>query len=206
MGRQGKRKLVHFLELLEEGKTEALYRFLITLFDDPVRQQLYTPGFREQLERSLRPMDEWLFGADERNQLLSLQYRDWLPDLMLLKQDKLTMAHSLEGRFLFMDHELVSYVSSLPGNFKIRGRYDKLLLRRYAAEKLRLPASRRPKKPFFIPVEQMKGFDTHFHNLNFLDLSGISRGHGEFLERRREISLWMLDLFFQAHRLEPDFG
>ena len=54
-------------------------------------------------------------------QMLFLQYRHWLPDDILTKFDKMTMANSIEGRVPFLDHRFVRYVNGLPDNARIRG-------------------------------------------------------------------------------------
>jgi asparagine synthase (glutamine-hydrolysing) len=76
----------------------------------------------------------------------------WLPDNLLERGDRMTMAASIEARMPFMDHELAAYVSSLPDTFRVRGRQTKWILR--AALKRMLPKTilERPKVGFRVPV------------------------------------------------------
>ena len=86
--------------------------------------------------------------------MLALQFDHWLPDDILMKLDKLTMANSLEGRVPFMDHRLVEFLAPLAARHKIRGRRNKVLLRNYVARLLGPGVANRRKKAFYIPIDQ----------------------------------------------------
>jgi asparagine synthase (glutamine-hydrolysing) len=52
--------------------------------------------------------------------MLYVYTKQWMPDDLLLKADKMTMAHSLELRVPFLDHNLVEFSAALPDNMKMR--------------------------------------------------------------------------------------
>jgi asparagine synthase (glutamine-hydrolysing) len=83
---------------------------------------------------------------------LYVDYRVYLPDDILAVSDRISMAHSLEVRVPFVDHELVGQVFPLPDRLKLRRGRGKLLLRE--ALKSRLPAAhfRAPKRGFVGPT------------------------------------------------------
>ena len=54
------------------------------------------------------------------DQLLRLQFGHWLQDNMLLRNDKMSMAHAIEGRVPFLDHELVEFAFRLPRKLRLR--------------------------------------------------------------------------------------
>ena len=56
----------------------------------------------------------------------------WLPDNLLERADRMTMAASIEARVPFLDHELAAFVSALPDRFRVRGRRTKWILREAA--------------------------------------------------------------------------
>ncbi len=85
--------------------------------------------------------------------LLALQYQHWLPDWSLIRQDKNTMAHSLEYRAPFLDHRLIDFAFSLPKEQKIRRGSDKVIWRQLAARHLPSAITHRPKQPFYLPLE-----------------------------------------------------
>jgi asparagine synthase (glutamine-hydrolysing) len=78
----------------------------------------------------------------------------WLPDYLLLRGDKLTMANSLEARIPLLDHKLVEFASGLPNHLKLDGANRKVLLRRVASNLLPPQIINRPKQGFPIPIER----------------------------------------------------
>jgi asparagine synthase (glutamine-hydrolysing) len=86
-----------------------------------------------------------------------LQYvdlRSFVPDDLMLKADKLSMAHSLELRVPFLDHRVAAAGLALPDRDKVRGVRTKTAIRRLVAERLPAHLSRRPKQGFDPPVER----------------------------------------------------
>jgi asparagine synthase (glutamine-hydrolysing) len=97
---------------------------------------------------------ESLPGNSPLRRILYFDQTSWLPDNLLERGDRMTMAASLEARMPFMDHELAAFVSSLPDKYRVRGRRTKWLL--YEAMKRMLPESilNRPKVGFRVPVNE----------------------------------------------------
>jgi asparagine synthase (glutamine-hydrolysing) len=86
-----------------------------------------------------------------------LQYVDlgaMLADDLMLKADKLSMAHSLELRVPFLDHEVVRAGLYLPDREKVRGVRTKVAIRRLVAERLPADIARRPKQGFDVPLDR----------------------------------------------------
>jgi len=90
----------------------------------------------------------------ELNRLLARQYDSWLQDWSLIRQDKNSMAHSLEYRSPFLDPEMIRFAFSLPDKWKMTTKDDKLLWRQLAEKKLPTEVAWRPKIPFYLPLEQ----------------------------------------------------
>jgi asparagine synthase (glutamine-hydrolysing) len=84
--------------------------------------------------------------------MLYFDQASWLPDNLLERGDRMTMAASLEARMPYMDHELAAFVSSLPDRYRIRGHVTKWIL--HEAMKRLLPESilERPKVGFRVSV------------------------------------------------------
>jgi len=78
--------------------------------------------------------------------------KTYLPGDLLVKADRMTMAHSLEGRSPFLDHKLAEWAARLPGDYKVRGRQGKYLLRKAFAHLLPEDITARGKQGFGIPV------------------------------------------------------
>jgi asparagine synthase (glutamine-hydrolysing) len=104
-----------------------------------------------------RPMNEILasMGNGNRRGLNRYMFFDqqyYLPDDILYKVDRMSMAHSLEVRPPFLDHRIVEFAASLPENLKIQGSQLKYILRQLMSDKLPHSILHRPKVGFDIPV------------------------------------------------------
>ena len=155
LGRKGRRKTADFLRHYSRRTLNQNYVALRALFDHGERQELYTEAFRETAT------DAWLRAespsaapaAPFLDRLLRLQFNDWLQDNLLLRQDKNTMAHSLELRCPFLDHRLIEFAFGLPPSLKVHGLTDKYLERRLGRRLLPPENVTRSKNPFYFPVE-----------------------------------------------------
>ena len=76
----------------------------------------------------------------------------YLPDNLLVKVDRMSMAHSLEVRPAFLDHRIVEFAASLPADYCIRGRSLKMLLRNLMRDKLPHSILTKKKQGLDIPV------------------------------------------------------
>lgn len=86
--------------------------------------------------------------------ILCFDQLSWLPDNLLERGDRMTMAASIEARMPFMDHDLAAFASTLPDHYRVRGHQTKWILRE--AMKQLLPAAilNRPKVGFRVPVNE----------------------------------------------------
>jgi asparagine synthase (glutamine-hydrolysing) len=86
------------------------------------------------------------------SKILYVNFMTYLPDDLLVKMDRSTMAHGLEGRSPFLDHRLAEYVAGLPDHFKLRWGTTKYILKRAFADLLPAEILRRGKKGFGVPL------------------------------------------------------
>lgn len=103
----------------------ALYR---------LRNNLYTPEFAEVLrEEKLDLPTRDLFSRLDHmlplNAMLYVDTKTWLPDDLLVKADKMTMATSVELRVPLLDFQVLEFAASLPASFKVRGWTTKRILK-----------------------------------------------------------------------------
>ena len=92
--------------------------------------------------------------ASPLRKILYFDQTSWLPDNLLERGDRMTMAASIEARMPFMDHELSEYVSSLQDNYRVRGRSTKWILREAVKHILPEKIVNRPKVGFRLPVNE----------------------------------------------------
>jgi asparagine synthase (glutamine-hydrolysing) len=76
------------------------------------------------------------------------------PYLLSSQGDRMGMAHSVEGRFPFLDHRVVELCNRLPDRLKLRGLNEKYLLKRLGERMLPPDVFRRVKRPFRAPIQQ----------------------------------------------------
>jgi len=117
----------------------------------------------------------------------------YLPDDLLVKSDRASMAASLEVRLPFLAFPLVEFALSLPSDYKIRGLTTKYLLRKAAAFHLPNEIIKRPKKGFGIPVA--KWINDEFRSV-------VNDLLSERLIRQQEIFHWTyVSRLLTEHRL-----
>ena len=90
--------------------------------------------------------------SSPRDSVLSLDLSTQLPDEFLLMTDRFSMAHSLEARTPFLDHELVELVASIPPEQRTDARDPKGLLRQAVADLLTPAHLEAPKRTFVFPL------------------------------------------------------
>jgi asparagine synthase (glutamine-hydrolysing) len=151
---EARQRLVAMLQSLPKGDMRELYDLFLSLYCPAELKELYTEQFYTEV--STFPRDHFAgkpAGRTLTDQVLSIQYRKWLPANINLKQDKLCMAHSVENRVPFLDHQFVELMLTFPGRLKIQGRKNKLLLRNLAKKRLRESVYSGKKVPFHLPLE-----------------------------------------------------
>lgn len=74
--------------------------------------------------------------------------------LLSAQGDRVALAHSVEGRFPFLDHRVVEFANRLPPRMKLRALRDKVILRRAAAAWLPPEIQQRPKRPYRAPIHR----------------------------------------------------
>ena len=139
-----------------------LKRFLAGLLLAPEEAHLFwngtfsSDGLREIFLRlDPEPMRRLLHQVPQKDgvdRFLLFDQRYYLPDDILYKVDRMSMAHSMEVRPPFLDHRIVEFAAALPQSFKIRGSELKVILRELMKDKLPRSILHRKKSGFDIPA------------------------------------------------------
>jgi asparagine synthase (glutamine-hydrolysing) len=183
-------------------------------FDDNLIAAHLGTGALDGLLQRLEPFWQRTRGLDPLHRMLYLDTAVWLPDDLLIKADKTTMAWSIELRVPFLDHELVESAWELPAGLKLKGRRGKHLLRIAMADKLPAEILTRPKRGFPVPLTRWLRGPLHGPCREQLLAAGsISRSllgarslqrlleeHASgAVDRREELyALWILELWHRA--------
>lgn len=102
-----------------------------------------------------RVLDPALASFDPLGQAQYLESTLFLPQYLLSSQgDRVAMAHSVEGRFPFLDHRFVEFASGLPAHLKLRGLNEKWLLKRAMRDLLPAEIWQRHKQPYRAPIRE----------------------------------------------------
>jgi asparagine synthase (glutamine-hydrolysing) len=138
--------------------TEAMRFFnWFPLFNSEIKQALLSPEVKavlngEETDRVFAEHLERTDAADPLSRMLYVDTKLWLPDLLLARGDKMSMAASLEARVPLLDHKLVDFAASLPQTLKVRGLVRKYLLKKVSRAWLPRKIVYRKKQGFPMPV------------------------------------------------------
>jgi asparagine synthase (glutamine-hydrolysing) len=140
---------------------------------DPVVQQIY-PGLRLQesygvVDYHIKRLAKIMPEADFYSSMLYLELKQRLPELLLMRVDKMSMATSVEGRVPFLDHKLVEFAWHIPTHFKYRDGVTKYILKKAAEGILPHEIIYRKKMGFAAPTKrwfkQGRYFKPYFNEL-----------------------------------------
>jgi asparagine synthase (glutamine-hydrolysing) len=212
-------RLQTIFENLAASDAAAFYHDLC-VFRAGARAALYSPDFVRTL-KGFTPFEivqPYYSHARARDSLGRSQLTDikvYMTDDVLVKVDRMSMAHSLEVRSPLLDHRVLEFAARLPASAKIAGRRGKVILRALAARRLPPEIHELPKRGFTIPIaDWQRGelrsrveeliFDTDFVGRMALDMTEMTRLWREHLrnERNHEMLFWglmMLGLWQRAH-------
>jgi asparagine synthase (glutamine-hydrolysing) len=133
-------------------------------FTEGEKQHLLAPAVRARLRgltswEPIRPIRERFEAAAwDRGHANWMTYVDLnvrLPELLLMRVDKMSMGVSLEGRVPFLDHELVALALSIPSRLKLKDGELKHVLKRAVRGVIPDHLIDRPKQGFGVPVNEM---------------------------------------------------
>jgi len=149
-------KTARYARLLRKPLEER-YRGVSGHFMEGLRERLIKPGVLKDADQNFaEKVFSQYYGRvrsdRDLNRMLFVDTNTWLPDDLLVKADKMTMAASVELRVPFLDHRLVEFAARLPISLKIRHGQTKYLLKKVMEPYLPHDVIYRPKKGFPVPV------------------------------------------------------
>jgi asparagine synthase (glutamine-hydrolysing) len=136
---------------------EVRYRGVSNALSDDLKREIWNGPFLNgdaDISKVFAPYFEMARGSKHLNQMLFVDIKVWLPDDLLIKADKMTMANSQELRTPFLDHRLMEYAAGLPQSLKLHGAEGKYLLKMAMKGILPDEIIFRPKQGFPTPVKR----------------------------------------------------
>ena len=203
------------IELIRRlGAGEPLFWGATIVYDEALKRRVLSDQMRERfngassldavaadLERFQRERPD----ADFLARMTYLELKLRLPELLLMRVDKITMATSVEARVPFLDHHLVEYAMGLPSSLKVSGKSGKHILKRALEEILPHDLLYTRKRGFGAPVREWfrdglgSWFDSHLMNSpmrkrNFLDYEFVEHLLDEHRRGQKDwgFHLWAL--------------
>jgi len=154
----------------------------------------------------LDPFDKDHPGQDHLTRMAYSEFRLRLPELLLMRVDKIGMSTSIEARVPFLDHKLVEFTMDIPMEWKIKGGETKYLLKKALEDLLPNEILYRPKMGFAAPMaEWLRGdFGKHAEaavlnsplmDRGFLNKHHIAQKFRDHVEGRRDSALHLWTLF-----------
>jgi asparagine synthase (glutamine-hydrolysing) len=199
-------RLPKLAEILVHPSGEAFYRQLVSHWKEP-----------DQLIQGAAEPDTILSRPDRLPRLPSLRERmmyldmmTYLPDDILTKVDRASMAVSLEARVPLLDHRVVEFAWQVPTEYKYRDGKGKWLLRQVLYRYIPKEIMNRPKKGFGVPIEHwLRGplrewaeellDEQRLRQEDFFDAKSIRKMWEEHLSGKRRWHYYLWDvLMFQA--------
>ena len=206
-------RLKRFLSNLSHTFEQAYFRDMSFYFLPEMKEKLYHSDFKSAI-KDFNAFDilKDHFKVNQNSDITTrVQYVDiktYLPEDILVKVDRMSMAHSLEVRAPILDHKLMEYVGSLPSNLKLKGKESKYIFKKMLEDRLPQNILYRKKQGFSIPLaswlrNEMRGFveETLFSSQNglssFFNLQYIKDLWRRHLNGRQDYAypLWGVMMF-----------
>lgn len=184
------------------------------LLSDPAERAKFIGQSNLEIDEWEHDMLNWLDSAREPlRRSTSTDVATWLPDDLLVKYDRMAMAHSLEGRAPFLQPRLAEIGLQLPANQRMSGEVSKVALRRVAQRWLPQEILQRRKQGFVLPMSNWLrqwfqvhgGVNSYFAEREFpsLDINYISQIISTDLEQGicRERLIFALILLIEWYQI-----
>ena len=207
-----KRGVIELIRRL--GANEPLFWGAVVIYDETFKPRVLSEQLREKFKGrtsleavlpSLENIKRERPNSDFLSHMIYMELKLRLPELLLMRVDKITMATSVEARVPFLDHHLVEYALGLPRSLKVEGKSGKHILKRALEEILPHDLLFSQKRGFGAPIREWfrnglgEIVNAHLMNSpmrkrNFFDYTFIARLLEEHRQGTHDWSahLWIL--------------
>ena len=160
------------IKLMDQTRISELYRMTICLWSAQETSDMLSQDLpRSRYEETFEETADWPL----LSRLMRVDQKTYLPDAMLTKVDRASMAASLEVRVPLLDHRVVEFSAALPEIYKYRNGTGKYLLKKLLAKYLPTELFERPKMGFGIPIDRWLRVELKDLLLDYLSTERLKR-------------------------------
>ncbi len=200
-------RMLKLADVLDVEQSDDFYRSLVSHAKSPEK---LVPGAKEPPTILTEGDADWPTRSDFRDRMMYLDMRSYLPDDILVKVDRASMAFSLESRVPLLDHRVVEFALALPLAHKLREGQTKWPLRQVLHRHVPREMMERPKMGFGVPIDHwLRGplrswaddllAPDRLKRDGFFDVDAVSRIWSDTRSGRRRFHSHVWDLLmFQA--------
>ena len=150
--------IVNFYQLIEHDKAIKLKELIFTKCEKHLYIKLLSDLFRgnDTIHAKINKnqyLEQYFNQNSALRNILNFDQNIYLSQDLLVKEDRATMAHSIEGRVPFLDHDLVEFANNLPDMLKLKNNAGKYILRETFKNILPAKILYRKKKGFGVPLK-----------------------------------------------------
>lgn len=201
---------------LNPDKSKKLENLLQSPDNQELYLRLFTHLFRDKEEievdkKQLKELKKYFSYENPLTNALNFDQHLYLPDDLLVKEDRATMANSLEGRIPFLDHRLIEFANQISPNLKIQKGEKKFLLKKMFEGKIPNEILYRKKQGFGVPLshyfrKELKDFAYSqlfdFQDFDYYDKKLILRLWDKHQSEKSDYSylFWILINFNQWYK------
>jgi len=172
------------LKLMEQTRISELYRMTICLWSESEVSSITGQVLpHSRFEEVFSETADWPL----LSRLMKVDQKTYLPDGMLTKVDRASMANSLEMRVPLLDHRVVEFTAGLPEHFKYRNGTGKYILKKLLARYLPIGLFERPKMGFGVPIDHWLRYELKDLLLDYLSAERLKKEglfNSKFVEKK----------------------
>jgi len=152
-------RLKAFLTNISLSMDQAYYRDMSFYFTPETKTALYASEMKQKVNKYssfsvFKPFFERNTNPDPVTLAQYIDIKTYMTEDILVKVDRMSMAHSLEVRAPILDHKLMEFAATLPSHLKLNGRESKYILKKANAHRLPHDILYRKKQGFCVPLAQ----------------------------------------------------
>ena len=153
-----KKKISHTFLNHAMRPEELVFDNFHAIFPQRIHESLFSADFYAEVKnenpyRDVMNLYEGRGGKNDLDRLLYVDQKTYLVEL-LMKQDRMSMAASIESRVPFLDHEMVEFASRVPNRLKLNGKCEKYLVKQAVSKIVPQSILTREKMGFPVPLRQ----------------------------------------------------